>query len=157
MNKKLFLLYISSLWLAIRIVVFEKYRRVVLTVWWVTALLLGYLVNSLWCGSGFMVLAIAVTLYRQYAQFMEKFKPRLIRIGDRVEFAQEEEGGYIQKFGSARVLRRMRGEDVAISGFFSDELLPLYSHFFLVEMADQNTIIPYEWVLSIEVEELPSV
>lgn len=144
--------------LAIRVIVFEKYKRVVITIWWVTALAVGYLVNSLWCGSGFMVLAIAVAMQRNYVRRMEQLKSRLIRIGDRIEFAKEEEDGYVQQFESARVLRKMRGEDVAISGFFSDEMVPFYSHFYLVEMEDKNAIIPYEWILSIELDdELPAL
>lgn len=122
------------------------------------ALLVGYLTNALWSGGGIIILAIAIVMQRNYVRWMEQFKSRLIRIGDRIEFAKEEEGGYVQQFESARVLRKMRGEDVAISGFFLDEMVPFYSHFYLVELDDKNAIIPYEWILSIELEdELPAV
>ncbi len=157
MNRELFWRHIIALRLAVRIIVFEKYRRVMLTLWWTTALLLGYLTNSHLCGSGFMMLAIAVAGQRSYLRWAQKRKSKLIHVGDRVEFAEEEEDGYIQKFGSGRILRQMRGEDVAISGFFSNELIALYSHFYLVEMEEKNTIIPYEWILSIEPDALPSV
>ncbi len=49
---------------------------------------------------------------------------------------------------------RMRGEDVAITGLFSEDLIPFYSHFYLVEMDDKNAIIPYEWILSIDLEDV---
>ena len=85
---------------------------------------------------------------------MEPFKALLIRKGDRVEFAKDQQEGYVQKFESAKVLRKMRGEDVALSGLFDKELIALYSHFYLMEQEDKNIVVPYEWILSLEIEEL---
>jgi hypothetical protein len=88
---------------------------------------------------------------------MEPSKSKLIRVGDSVEFAEDQEDSYIQKFNSAKILQKMRGEDVLKTGLFSEELIPLYSHFYLVELDDKNAVIPYEWILSIDLVELPTI
>ncbi len=108
-------------------------------------------------GSEFVVLVIAFLLQKWFYRLMEPSKAKLICIDDSVEFAEDQEDSYIQKFKSGKVLRKMRGEDVALTGLFSEELIPLYSHFYLVELDDKNMVIPYEWILSIDLVELPEM
>ena len=100
------------------------------------------------------MLAAAFLVQKMFYRLMEPSKSKLIRTGDRVEFAEDEEESYIQKFKTGKILRKMRGEDVLKTGLFSEEMIPLYSHFYLVEMDDKNAIIPYEWVLSIDFEDV---
>ncbi len=154
LNKKLFWLYLSSMWLSIRLVLFEKYTLVLTVLWWVLAFVVAFVLHGFWSGSGFIALAVAFFLQKRFYRFMEPSKSKLIRIGDRVEFAEDQEDSYIQKFKSAKILRKMRGEDVAMTGLFSEDLIPFYSHFYLVEMDDKNAIIPYEWILSIDLEDV---
>lgn len=154
LNKKLFWLYITSMWRSLRLVLFEKYTLALTVIWWVSAFVLAFVVHGLWIGSGFIVLAVAFLLQKRFYGFMASSKSKLIRIGDRVEFAEDQEESYIQKFKSAKVLRKMRNEDVAKTGLFSEELIPFYSHFYLVEMEDKNAVIPYEWILSIDLEDV---
>ncbi|MGB5966108.1 MAG: hypothetical protein WBF77_07710 [Sulfurimonadaceae bacterium] len=155
MNKKLFWLYLSSMWLSIRLVLFEKYALVLTVLWWGLAFVLAFVLHGFGNGSEFIVLAIAFLVQKRFYRFMEPSKSKLIRVGDRVEFAEDQEEGYIQKFKSAKVLRKMRGEDVAMTGLFSEELIPYYSHFYLIEMDDKNAVIPYEWILSIDLDVEP--
>jgi len=142
------------MWLYIRLVLFEKYNFYITVLWWVIAFVVAFVVRGLYAGLGVVVILIAVVLQKRFVKWMQQHKARLIRKGDRVEFAQDEAEGYIQKFESGKVLEKMRGEDVLLSGLFSEELVPLYSHFYLIEMEQKNTIIPYEWILSIDVAEI---
>ena len=154
MNKKLFWLYVTSMWRTIRLIVFEKFSFILLVVWWMLAFAAAFVARGLYSGSEFVVLAAAFLVQKRFYRLMEPSKSKLIRIGDRVEFAEDEEESYIQKFKTGKILRKMRGEDVLKTGLFSEEMIPLYSHFYLVEMDDKNAIIPYEWVLSIDFEDV---
>ncbi len=157
LNKKLFWLYLTSMWLSIRLVMFEKFTFILTVLWWVMAFIVAFVARGLLSGSEFVVLAVAFLLQKRFYRLMQSSKSKLIRIGDRVEFAEDQENSYIQKFKSAKILRKMRGEDVLKTGLFSEELIPFYSHFYLVEMDEKNAIIPYEWILSIDLEELPTI
>ena len=150
LNKKLFWLYITSMWLSIRLVMFEKFAFILLVVWWMMAFAVAFMARSFLSGSEFIVLAAAFLVQKRFYRLMEPSKAKLIRIGDDVEFAEDEENSYIQKFQSGKVLQKMRGEDVAKTGLFSEELIPLYSHFYLVKLKDKNVVVPYEWILSID-------
>ncbi len=142
------------MWLSIRLVMFEKYSFILLVVWWLIAFSVAFTVRGLLSGSEFIVLALAFLVQKRFYRYMEPSKAKLIRIGDDVEFAEDEENSYIQKFQSGKVLRKMRGEDVVKTGLFSEELIPLYSHFYLVELEEKNVIVPYEWILSIDLVDM---
>ncbi len=157
LNKKLFWLYVTSMWLSIRLVMFEKFSFILLVVWWVMAFIVAFVARSVLSGSEFIVLAAAFLLQKRFYRLMEPSKSKLIHVGDSVEYAEDQQESYIQKFKSGKILRKMRGEDVVQTGLFSEDLIPLYSHFYLIEMEDKNAIIPYEWILSIDLVELPSV
>ena len=154
MNRKLFWLYVTSMWRTIRLIMFEKFSFILLVVWWMLAFAAAFVARGLYSGSEFVVLAAAFLVQKMFYRLMEPSKSKLIRTGDRVEFAEDEEESYIQKFETGKILRKMRGEDVLKTGLFSEEMIPLYSHFYLVEMDDKNAIIPYEWVLSIDFEDV---
>jgi len=154
LNKNLFWLYLRSMWLALRLVLFEKYTFVLMLIWWSLAFVVAFAVHGFGNGSEFIALGIAFFLQKHVYRLLDPFKARLINIGDRVEFAEDQENSYIQKFNNAKVLRKMRGEDVAKTGLFAEELIPFYSHFYLVELDDKNVIIPYEWILSIDLDEV---
>ena len=157
LDKKLFWLYITSMWLSIRLVMFEKFSFILMVVWWMMAFAVAFVARGLLSGSEFILLAAAFLVQKRFYRLMEPLKANLIRVGDSVEFAEDQEDSYIQKFNSAKILRKMRGEDVLKTGLFSEELIPLYSHFYLVELDDKNAVIPYEWILSIDLVELPTV
>jgi len=137
-----------------RLVIFEKYSFVLMVLWWLFAFVLAFIARGLYPGAGLVVVGLAFFTQKRIYRYMERFKSGLIKIGDRIEFAEDTQNSYVQKFKTAKVLRKMRGEDVAITGLFDEELIPMYSHFYLVELEDKNVIIPYEWILSIDVEDL---
>ena len=126
-----------------------------MAIWWASSFLFAFIFHDIWRGSGLIVAAAAFVVQKRFYSFMAPFKSKFIRLGDRIEFAEDNGESTIQTFKSAKVLRRMRGEDVAKTGLFSEELMPFYSRFYLVELENKNAIIPYEWILSIDPEDLP--
>ena len=157
MDKKLFWLYLTSMWLSIRLIMFEKYPLLLKILWWTPLLFLALLAHFILPWSELAILLFGFLVQGKFYKMMEPLKALLIRKGDRVEFAQDQQEGYVQKFESAKVLRKMRGEDVALSGLFDKALITLYSHFYLMEQEDKNIVVPYEWILAIEIEELEEV
>ena len=154
MNKKLFWLYVTSLSRSIRLVIFEKYNFVLMLLWWLLTFSVAFVTRSLYPGAGLVVVGLAFFTQKRVYKFMDRFKSGLIKIDDFVEFAEDTENSYVQKFKTAKILRKMRGEDVVITGLFDEALIPMYTHFYLVEMKDKNIIIAYEWILSIDMEGL---
>ncbi len=154
MNIKELWTYVSSMWLYIRLVLFEKYGFFMTLMLWVTTFVVAFILHGLYQGLGLLIVILAFAFQKKFYHYMESKKAALLRKGDRVEFAEGEEEGYVQKFNSGKILERMRGEDVLLTTLFDGELVPFYSHFYLIEMEDKNTIIPYEWILSIDTTEL---
>ncbi len=153
MNLKLFWTYITSLWLSIRLVLFEKYTFVLLVIWWLFAFIVAFGARQLYPGLGLVVVGLAFFSQKYVYRKLAGSRAWLIRRGDRIEFADDRQDGYVQQFEYAKVLQKMRGEDVAKTGLFEAELIPLYHHFYLVEMEDKNRIIPFEWILSLDFED----
>jgi len=142
------------MWLSIRLIIFEKYPLVMKILWWVPLLSIALIAHFILPWSEMAVVLLGLLAQNMVYKLMEPMKAYLIRKGDRVEFAQDEQDGYVQKFESAKVLRKMRGEDVALSGLFDKELIGFYSHFYLMEQEDKNIVVPYEWILGLEIEAL---
>jgi len=154
MNIKELWTYVSSMWLYIRLVLFEKYGFFMALLFWVLTFVVAFILHGLYQGLGVVIVILAFAFQKKFYRFMETKKARLLRKGDRVEFAEGEEESYVQKFNRGKILERMRGEDVLLTTLFDAELVPFYSHFYLIEMEEKNTIIPYEWILSIDPTEL---
>lgn len=114
---------------------------------------LAFIMRGVYPGLGLVVVGVAFFLQNPVYRRMTPYRSSLIHRGDLVEFAEETDNTYVQKFMSGKVLRKMRGEDVLKSGLFSEELVPHYSHFYLVELKDKNVIVPYEWILSLDFKE----
>jgi len=124
-----------------------------LAVWWFAVFMLAFMLRALYPGLGLLAVGIAFFLQRYVYRYMARYRPLLIKEGDLVEYAEDQQKGYIQKFNRGRVLRKMRSEDVAKSGGFPQEMIPLYSHFYIVSLEEKNVIIPFEWLLSLDFEE----
>ena len=154
MNKKLLWLYARSLSRSIRLVMFEKYSFILMVLWWLLTFIVAFVMRSLYPGAGLVVVGLAFFAQKYVYRYMERFKSLLIHTGDYVEFVEELQESYVQQFKTAKVLRKMRGEDVAKTGLFDETLIPMYRHFYLVEMKDENVIVPYEWILSLDMEGL---
>ena len=152
MQFKLLWQTITSLGLLFRLVLFEKYRFILLVLWWLVVFIVAFVGREIYPGVGLMVVGIAFFTQKLFYRYMERFRSSLIHLGDYVEFADDQQEGYIQKFEHGKVLRKMQGEDVLKTGLMDEEIIGLYHHFYLVEMVDKNVVIPFEWILSLDFE-----
>ena len=157
MDKKTFWLYVTSMWLSLRVVVFENYTTVITYTWWLFTFIVAVAAHFIFFGSEVGVIVFALVFQKYVYVSMKKVKSKLIMRGDIVEFASDQDEGYVQHFKNAIVLRKMYAKDVKTTRLFSEALLPLYSHFYLVKLEDENAIIPYEWIVGLEIESLLEV
>jgi len=154
----LWLQYLRSVVLALRIVAFEKSDEAAAVVW--TALSLPLLITSFVysLGDGFATLVAVWFLFFIFRKWARRNRFRLIRTADRVEFADAEtdENDYRQRFLTGVVLRRMGIEDVKRSGEYDTELMEGGSRFFLVRSPERTRIVPAERIVGIELDSLES-
>jgi hypothetical protein len=140
--------------LALRIVLFEKYVPAVTLLWWMLVgigAVCAFLVHWI---AGSALFVFGVLLFRKVKALMLKYRYRLIRRGDRVEYALPDADALAEQFATASVLQYLRREDVAHTSLFDPELLPFYSHYYLVKTGKKNSVIPYEWIVSIELDDV---
>ena len=149
------LAYLRSLMLSFRVIAFEKSAETVLVLWAAPALLTVavFFMNSVL--SGFAAICVTLLLYygvRRWA-FANRF--RLIRPGDRIEYAKvtQRDEGYRQRFETGVVLKRMKQEVAERSREFNAELMGMSEWFYLVSADEQMRIVPLEWIVSIAFDE----
>lgn len=154
MNKMWFI-YISTIFLVIRAIVFEKYTQFVAVVWFGFFGLIFLMFMSLhW---SFLVGIIIVSLvgYPPLNKASIGWKYLLICKGDYVEYAPLDTSETLETaalFKTVKVLRYLKQDEVKVSGGFEREYLEFYEHFYLCEDKNKNIFIPYEWILRIETE-----
>jgi len=143
---------ILGLYLTLRVALYETYAAVTAVVWWGSVAVFAWLFWSAWSAFSVFIAVAGVLGYRPFASAMRAQRHRLIRPGDRVEFAEPTPGEELTGgFSHARVLRRLERETVRRSGAFGNEELDAYdSVFFTVDTGSVNRIIPYEWIIALE-------
>jgi hypothetical protein len=139
--------------LALRIVLFETYISAVTLLWWMLVGFVAIVAFLAHWAAGAVVLLFGALLFRRAKALMLTYRYRLIRRGDRVEYALPEADALAEQFATAKVLQYLRREDVSKTSLFDPELLPFYSHFYLVKTGKKNGIIPFEWIVSIELDD----
>ena len=144
---------VRSLLLVGRVIVFEKYTLSVALFWWifigVSVLIFYWLDYRVAVGIALLGLIFS-GLFQGY---MVNLKHLLLRNGDRIEYALPDQGEMMQQFKTARLLRQMHVEDVAKRSLFDAEHLGFYTRFYLIDTGRKNIVIPYEWIMGIELEE----
>ena len=149
------LLYIRSVSLALRTVVFAQFNLSMKVLWGVMVsilALLGYAV-SVWVMIS--VLLLGALLYRKFFALASKGRYRLVKKNDRIEYAPADEESMFQEFRIATVREHMRKEALAGGQLFDPDQLKYYTHFFLISDSEKSRLIPFEWIISIEVDETP--
>ncbi len=153
----LWLQSLRSVLLALRIIAFEKTDETALAIWGVMTLPLTvvfFIITTL--GTALAVLGGMAVLFFPFRLWMRRNRFRLVRVADRVEFADAEvaEDAYRQHFLNGVVLQRMGVEDVKRSGKYSEETMGGEKHFFLVRSRAGTRIIPVELIVGIELDGL---
>lgn len=138
--------------LALRIVLFEKYGFVVTLFWWMLVTLGALFAFLVHPAAGSALLLLGALLFKRMKRVMLRNRYRLIRQGDRVEYALSDADPFTEQFATAKVLQYLRREDAAHTSLFDPELLPFYRHYYLVKTGKKSIIIPYEWIYAIELD-----
>jgi len=152
---RMLLAYLRSLLLAFRVIAFEKTDAAAAAVWLPLALLivLPSVLHS--AAAGTAALAAAAALFFGMRFWARRNRFRLIRTADRVEFADVDAGDADerrQRFATGVVLRRLESEAAGRMQGYSAELMEESRCFFLVASAQKTRIVPFEWIVGIEIE-----
>ena len=147
-------LYLRTIVLVVRVIVFEKYTVVTALLWLLLTGLLALLAFFIHYGITLAVVVFSLLFYTKVQKYLLEKQYLLIRPGDRVEYAVSGGDETLQTFATAKVLRRMRARDLAKSSLFDSEYLDLYEHFYLVDSGEKNEVIAYEWIIGIEAGDL---
>ena len=154
MNSLLWLQMMSALFKVFRIFLFEKYTLVMSMIWWfITAA--AVLILYWFDGRVAAFLLIAGLLgYFWYRGWVQQFKPLLIKAGDLVEYAVPS-ASFDEAFSRGVVMSAIPHDEVLRRKLFDAEQVMEYECFFLVSTGKKSKAVPYEWIMQIEVEELP--
>lgn len=152
----LWLQYVRSVLLALRVVAFEKTDEAALTVWSALTLFVVLPFLTISVPEGLGALAVMAALFFPFRGWARRNRARLIRTADRVEFADAEtdENDFRQRFLTGVVLQRMGKADVERSGEYDPALMAESRWFYLVRSAQKTQIIPSERIVGIEIDTL---
>lgn len=141
-----------SLLLALRVIMFEKTTSVAALLWSALFVVLIAPLVTVSTGSAMVLLIVAVALYFPFARWAYAQRFRLIRPADRVEFAElgSVDATPLQGFAAGIVLQKLCRDDVARTGV---ELAGQSLWYYLVRTADKTAIVPFDWIISIELDE----
>lgn len=151
----MWLVYLRTIILSLRSIVFEQYTLVISILWFGSFFLFFLLSIGIHWSLGIILLLLAFFAYRNYVLIMLKQKYRLIRIGDYVEYSPldtNEDPLKSDLYERAKIVRPMQQDEVALSGGFTKKYLEYYEQYYLCEYKEKNIFIPFEWILSIETE-----
>ena len=151
MDKRMWLWYLGALWRGIRAIMLERTRTSALVFW--SALSLGLILAALSVSAiaALIVFGGAVLFYFPFDVRARKNAWRLIRAQDRIEFATPQTE---MAFEHGNVVIRLTQDEVRRSGGFDPLLVDDFTHFCLVEQDGATSIIPFEWIIGIELEDL---
>ncbi len=156
MSKWLWLQTIAALVKVFRIFLFEKLDLVVLIIWWLLALALTLIMYWLDYRVAIGVLIVAFAGFPYARSVIRRLKPLLIRSGDLIEYAQPSDT-LDNPFKTGIVVSAIPKEEVLKRRLFDVSMIEDYARFYLVMEQQKSKAIPYEWIVTIEVQELPIV
>ena len=146
------LLYLRSITLALRVILFDTYSGVVTFAWWLFVLLAAVVSGMLHWGAAAGCIGVGVLLYRPFLSWMLSKRRHLLRKGDLVEYTVASETE-TPSFSRGRILYAMRPEDVAKTSLFTKGEAGFYEYFYLLSTAEKNYAVPYEWIMAIEIDD----
>ena len=153
MPRQHWLLYVRSIGLALRSVLFDQYPLFIKIFWtlFITVLVLIGSVISVWISLS--IFLIGLSLYRSLFSLAMERKYWLIRTGDTIEYALPKGATPIQQFAKRKIRYRLSQKELASTTLFDPEMIEFYEHFFLIDENGKNVPIAFEWISSIEIEE----
>jgi membrane protein implicated in regulation of membrane protease activity len=150
----LWLQSLRTLFLAFRVIAFEKTDASVFVLWAAVTIfaVAVFLMHSL--PSAAVALIVMAVLFFVIRGWARRNRFRLIRTADRVEYADADSGEheYRQRFDTGVVLQRLNTEDVKRTGEYDTDLMEESRWFFVVRSPQKTRIVPSEWIVGIELE-----
>ncbi len=144
---------LRSIVLAFRVIAFERFGMVVLTIWAALSLLIVLPVAVVDPSAAAVVAAAAALLYPLVRKAADTRRHRLIRIGDRIEYARtDDDEDYRQRFAVGAVLRYLDAEEVRRTGMYDPLRMEDARHFYLVGSADATDVVTFDQVVGIEID-----
>jgi len=145
---------LRSLFLALRVIAFEKTDAAVFILWAAVSMfaVAVFLMRSL--SSAAAALSVMAVLFFILRGWARRNRFRLIRTADRIEYADvdSDEQEYRQRFATGIVLRRLSAEDVKRTGEYDADLMEESRWFFIVRSPQRTRIVPSGWIVGIEFE-----
>lgn len=154
MRKLVWLQTLFSLLLVMRVLLFEKYEEVVLYTWWLVVVIAAVIFYWLDYRVALGVIVFGFLAASWFRKSMQSLKPRLLRSGDRIEYVFPD-AELSEQFRQAVMISPMPKEEVARRSLFDAGQIDEYSRFYLISAGKKNRVIPYEWIMGIEIGELP--
>lgn len=152
---KIYLTYARTLYSVIRALLFEKYTQVITVAWFGFFAIVWIVFLPLHWSFSVTAMVIALIGYRFFYTKTLVLKQYLIALGDYVEYTPIDTSSSLDSdtlFKTCKILRRLKKEEVQLSGGFEKAYIEYYDTFFLCEEGNKNIFIPYEWILRIETE-----
>jgi len=147
--------FIRMLTLLFRAYVFENYRLFVMLVWSAFILFFAAIASVISWIFALIIVLVGVGLFTKVVRFAQRYKHRLVRKGDIVEYALIDESSMIQQFARTKVRYPLTQKEMRLTSLFAPEDVGYYQHFFLVEAGEKSIAIAFEWITSIETQLVP--
>ncbi|GEM_PF-4096600 len=146
---------LRSFLFAFRVIAFEKPAATLAVGWFVLSLPAAAVAFSLSVETGLGALLAAGLLFVPLSRRASAFRERLIRPGDRIEFARYDEAddSYRQRFGVGVVLQRLSEDAARRSGRLDGIMTEGSRRFFLVQSGKEVLLIPSAWIVGIEIDD----
>lgn len=137
-----------------RVVLFERFDEVIGFSWWLfvgsAALIFFWLDYRV--ALGIMVMGM---LFRQLvSRVLQPMRVKLLRSGDSIEFVQSDHE-LSEQFAKGILIGPIKADEAVKRKLFDGEHSEIYRAFFMVSTGKKNRVIPYEWIMGIELNELP--
>lgn len=146
---------VRSVALALRIIAFEKSDATAAVLWTAVTLIVLLPVAAVSDKGALALLFAAAVMFLGFRKWFRTQRYRLIRIADRVEFADYETDtdDVMQRFEKGVVLQRLKRDDAERAGISQRAIMDDQLWYYLVKTPERTAVVPFEWIVAIEIDE----
>ncbi len=144
----------SQLFTVLRVMSFEKFSTVFFSFYIIIVLGLSSVFSVIHWAVSLVFFVLALLLFTKVLVRFEFLKRSLIHKNDRIEYADPQSQKSSEMFKIAKVLLKMKADEVKKTSLISQELMEGNKHFYLVQADDKPRVIAYDWIMGIRPEML---
>lgn len=144
----------SQLFMLLRVISFEKFTLIFSVFYILFILSLSYVLSAVHWGVSLLLLLLAVVSLTRVLDNFQFLKRSLIHKNDRIEYADPSSEDSSKMFKMAKVLLKMKADEVRKTSLISEELMEGSHHFYLVQVDAKPTVIAYDWIMGLSPEML---